>query len=236
MNQQPPPPAGKPPGFIAADAASSTVATANPAPQMQYRPSNQLQMWEDSEASEGSYFQHNTGAVLPQPQQTLKQGTFDYIQPHQGPKPIVKSPWQPVKQLDPTAATHFQNQAKRVAGSYALNDTSDVRTNLGNTAIVMGLLSEMWIINLFFILGGTWIKAFYLGSLQEYDDYQLWNNSCYWKVGLLLPLPYTLVCFFGLTLPFRTPKFLTYEGVKKRRVDNLYILTVTKGDNRDVSF
>ncbi|KAI9362021.1 glycosyl transferase family group 2-domain-containing protein, partial [Zopfochytrium polystomum] len=54
----------------------------------------------------------------------------------------------------------------------------------------------------------------------------------------LLPLPYSLVCFFGLVLPFRTTKFLDYEreGIKKRRVDNLYILTVTKGDNRDAVY
>jgi cellulose synthase/poly-beta-1,6-N-acetylglucosamine synthase-like glycosyltransferase len=36
-----------------------------------------------------------------------------------------------------------------------------------------------------------------------------------------------------LTLPFRTPKFLNYEELEPRRIDNLYILTVTKGDNRE---
>ncbi|KAJ3143224.1 hypothetical protein HK100_000023 [Physocladia obscura] len=118
--------------------------------------------------------------------------------------------------------------------SYA-ND-SGARTNLGNTRVVMALLSELWIVNLAFILGGTYLKSFFLGNLQQYEDYYLWNSSCYWKLGLLLPLPYTLICFFGLVLPFRTPKFLDYSQDKKRRVDNLYILTVTKGDNRDAVY
>ncbi|KAJ3102542.1 hypothetical protein HK100_004345, partial [Physocladia obscura] len=120
--------------------------------------------------------------------------------------------------------------------SYALENESDVRTNLGHTRLVMALLSEMWIVNLAFILTGTWLKSFYLGNIQQYDDYYLWNTSCYWKLGLLFPLPYTLICFFGLVLPFRTPKFLSYEGEKKRRLDNLYILTVTKGDNREAVY
>lgn len=41
------------------------------------------------------------------------------------------------------------------------------------------------------------------------------------------------MCFFGLTLPFRTPRFLYSDDLPKRRLDNLYILTVTKGDNHD---
>ncbi|KAJ3208505.1 hypothetical protein HDU67_006697 [Dinochytrium kinnereticum] len=125
--------------------------------------------------------------------------------------------------------------------SYALVDDPakpQVRTNLGNTKAVMLLLSEMWIFNLIFLLGGTFLMTFYLGQLQGYTDVQLWNIACYWKIGWLLPLPYTLVCFFGLVMPYRTNKFLNFEkeGVKKRRIDNLYILTVTKGNNREAVY
>lgn len=52
----------------------------------------------------------------------------------------------------------------------------------------------------------------------------------------ILPLPYTLICFWGLVMPFRTPKFLYDDTMPKRRVDNLYILTVTKGDNREAVY
>lgn len=47
-----------------------------------------------------------------------------------------------------------------------------------------------------------------------------------------MPLPYTLVCFFGLVLPFRTTKFLYTADLPKRRLDKLYVVTVTRGDNR----
>ncbi|KAJ3135984.1 hypothetical protein HK101_004053 [Irineochytrium annulatum] len=134
--------------------------------------------------------------------------------------------------------------------SYALIDDGKVtpRTNLGNTKVVMALLSEMWVFNLFFILGGTFFATFYLGKIQGYDDIVLWDVACYWKMGAfcrlnfitgwLLPLPYCLICFFGLIMPYRTPKFLNFEkeGVKKRRLDNLYILTVTKGSNPEAVY
>ncbi|ORY35995.1 hypothetical protein BCR33DRAFT_702019 [Rhizoclosmatium globosum] len=125
--------------------------------------------------------------------------------------------------------------------SYAFQKTAgetEERTNIGNTKAVMALLSEMWIINLIFLMGAIYMMTFYLGKLQSYDDYELWNIACYWKIGWLLPLPYTMICLFGLILPYRTPKFLDYarEGIKKRRLDNLYIVTVTKGDNREAVY
>lgn len=98
----------------------------------------------------------------------------------------------------------------------------------------MALLSEMWIINLIIISGGTFLMVFYLP--QGYVDDELWNFTCWWKLAWILPLPYSLMCFFGLVLPFRTPKFLYNDNLPKRRVDNLYILTVTKGDNRDAVY
>ncbi|KAJ3053400.1 hypothetical protein HK097_004376 [Rhizophlyctis rosea] len=120
------------------------------------------------------------------------------------------------------------------AGSYALMDESNKRTNLGNTKLLMTLLSEMWIVHMAFILGGTFCMTFLLP--QGYTDHELWNFTCYWKIGWLLPVPYTFICFFGLALPFRTPKFIYKSDMPKRRVDNLYILTVTKGDNRDAVY
>ncbi|KAL2915914.1 hypothetical protein HK105_204618 [Polyrhizophydium stewartii] len=105
------------------------------------------------------------------------------------------------------------------------------RTNTGNTRVVMDLLSELWIVHIVVILAGTYGMTFYLP--QYYVDDQMWNYGCYWKLGWILPLPYTLICFLGLALPFRTPKHIVRDESTARRVDNLYILTVTKGDNRE---
>lgn len=109
------------------------------------------------------------------------------------------------------------------------------RTNLGNTKLVMGLLADMWIIHLIVILGGTYCMTFI--APQDYTDFELWNVGCWWKIGWLFPLPYTFICFFGLVLPFRTPRFIYNQpGMTKRRLDNLYIVTVTKGDNREAVY
>ncbi|KAI9193277.1 glycosyl transferase family group 2-domain-containing protein [Polychytrium aggregatum] len=121
--------------------------------------------------------------------------------------------------------------------SYASMDDQGVRTNLGHTNLIMAILSELWLVSTIVIVGATYLLTFYNwlpGSVP--DDYQLWNTSCYWKLGLLLPLPYTLICFLGLALPFRTPKFIYNDSLRKRKIDNLYILTVTKGDNRDAVY
>ncbi|RKP01185.1 hypothetical protein CXG81DRAFT_5632, partial [Caulochytrium protostelioides] len=123
--------------------------------------------------------------------------------------------------------------------SYALIDDPNApklpKTNKGNTRHVMALLSEMWIFHMAFILLGTYMMTFY--APQNYLDGVSWNYGCWWKIGWLLPLPYTLICYVGLTLPFRTPKYLYNDPtMPKRRVDNFYILTVTKGDNRDAVY
>jgi hypothetical protein len=94
------------------------------------------------------------------------------------------------------------------------------------TKLIMAMLSEMWIFNLLFIAGGTYLGTFVIP--QGYTDNEIWNVTLYWKMAWILPLPYSLMCFFGLVLPFRTPKFLYDDSLPKRRVDNLYILTVTK--------
>lgn len=73
------------------------------------------------------------------------------------------------------------------ASSYALADQDKGhRTNIGNTKYIMALLSEMWLFNLFFILGGTFLMTFYLP--QFYIDYEMWNTGCYWKLGGSLDL------------------------------------------------
>lgn len=46
--------------------------------------------------------------------------------------------------------------------SFASTDDKGVRTNLGNTKLIMALLSEMWIVNLIFIMGCTFIGVFYI--------------------------------------------------------------------------
>ena len=58
-----------------------------------------------------------------------------------------------------------------------------IRTNKGNTQFIMALLSEMWLFNIFFILGGTFLMTFYLP--QFYIDYEIWNVTCYWKLGMV---------------------------------------------------
>ncbi|KAI8803936.1 glycosyl transferase family group 2-domain-containing protein [Cladochytrium replicatum] len=121
--------------------------------------------------------------------------------------------------------------------SYALDGEDDKkRTNLGNTGLLMALLSEMWIVHIAIIMGGTIGMSFFFPQYNRYSDDELWNITCYWKLGWLLPMPYTLICFFGLALPFRTPKFLYHDDLKKRRCDNLYILTVTRGNNREAVY
>lgn len=117
--------------------------------------------------------------------------------------------------------------------SYA-DDSNSVRTNTGNTRVLMAMLSEMWIVNAIVILGCTYVLNFVIP--QGYSDTVMWNSSCYWKLGWLLPLPYTIICFFGLCLPYRTPKYINFDDTKKRHVSNLYILTVTKGDNREAVY
>ena len=117
------------------------------------------------------------------------------------------------------------------ANSKALQHISSKRTNLGNTTPVFMFLSEAWFLHTSFILGMTYLLTFVVP--QGYVDDQLWNVTCYVKVLWLVPIPYTLVCFIGLMLPLRTPKCVTRDLYSARRVDNLYILTVTKGDNRD---
>ncbi|KAI8616200.1 glycosyl transferase family group 2-domain-containing protein [Chytriomyces sp. MP71] len=142
--------------------------------------------------------------------------------------------------LAPTDLAHAHTPSTASYAQLVPSSTAnpELRTNSGNTRVVMALLSELWIFNLLVVFAGTWFKTFWLGQYLGVQDYELWNPGCWWKIGLLFPLPYTIVCFFGICLPFRTPKFLNYEaeGIKKRRLDNLYILTVTKGDNREAVY
>ncbi|KAJ3297131.1 hypothetical protein HK104_000845 [Borealophlyctis nickersoniae] len=137
------------------------------------------------------------------------------------------------KELD---ATHIHVVDPSGGLSYALVDdgANTPKTNTGKTKLIMALLAEMWIIHIIVIVGGTFLWSFFVP--QFYVDDQIWNYTCWWKIGWLFPLPYTFICFIGLVLPFRTPKFIYDSARPKRRVDNLYILTVTKGDNREAVY
>ncbi|KAI8819193.1 glycosyl transferase family group 2-domain-containing protein [Fimicolochytrium jonesii] len=107
------------------------------------------------------------------------------------------------------------------------------RTNKGRTTLVMRLMSWGWIFHFVVILGTTYVLSFVIP--QGYVTDQVWNKGCYWKMGWLLPIPYTFICFLGLILPLHNapaPKKATATE-QPRRVDNLYILTVTKGDNKE---
>ena len=115
--------------------------------------------------------------------------------------------------------------------SVALQNLGEERTNLGNTTPVFHLLSEAWFFHSLAILSLTYCLTFVVP--QGYSDSELWNDTCWIKLGWLVPIPYTLICFFGLALPLKTNKFVKRDPSDQRRVDNLYILTVTKGDNRD---
>jgi hypothetical protein len=115
--------------------------------------------------------------------------------------------------------------------SVALRAPEPSRTNLGNTNLVFHILAEAWWFHTACILSFTYILTFVVP--QGYNDTEMWNHTCWLKLGWLVPIPYTLICFFGLALPLRTPKFVTRDRQKARRVDNLYILTVTKGENKE---
>ncbi|KAJ3101477.1 hypothetical protein HDU96_009971 [Phlyctochytrium bullatum] len=217
-----------------ASEASNVGFEYNPnAPQQQQQPYQQRPPFTQQPPPPGAY------AVPPVPPHILAQ------QQQQVPA-VVPAPAAASVPPPPPAAANATDEKDAHPNvpsmSYALVDDPagkpQVRTNLGNTRAVMLLLSEMWIVNLMFLLGGTFLMTFYLGKLQDYTDTDLWNIGCYWKIGWLLPLPYTIICFFGLVIPYRTNKFLNFEkeGVKKRRVDNLYILTVTKGNNREAVY
>lgn len=71
--------------------------------------------------------------------------------------------------------------------SYALIDTPEdahrVKTNTGNTKLVMALLSEMWIVHLSFIMGALYIMTFVVQ--QGYTDSQLWTDNTWYKVNSL---------------------------------------------------
>ena len=130
-------------------------------------------------------------------------------------------------------AIHQQDGSKKHSRSAALSGLAPdaKRTNLGNTGPVFHFLAEAWWLHTAFILSLTYCLTFVVP--QGYNDYEMWNETCWLKLGWLVPIPYTLICFFGLALPLRTPKFVTRDASKARRVDNLYILTVTKGDNKE---
>ncbi|KAJ3122192.1 hypothetical protein HK098_003070 [Nowakowskiella sp. JEL0407] len=119
--------------------------------------------------------------------------------------------------------------------SYAFDAPDDAtkRTNKGNTRAVMTMLADMWLIHMIVIFGLVYVQTF---MLWNYDDELLWNWTCYYKLGWLLPTPYTIICLFGLIMPYRTPRFLYHDKLAKRRCDNLYILTVTRGNNREAVY
>ena len=74
---------------------------------------------------------------------------------------------------------------------------------------------------------------------QFYIDDEMWNLGCWWKIGYLLPLPYTIVCFIGLILPFPVPRKadpVMERMFKTREVDNLYIVIVTRGSNKEAVY
>ena len=75
--------------------------------------------------------------------------------------------------------------------SYALTEDKGVRTKKGNTVFIMGLMSEMWLFNMFFILGGTFIMTFYIP--QFYVDDVLWNKGCWWKICIFLLYVYLIL-------------------------------------------
>jgi hypothetical protein len=67
--------------------------------------------------------------------------------------------------------------------SFAEMTKTDTRTNLGNTKLVMNLLSEMWLLHIIVILGCTYAMTFVYQ--QGYTDEEMWNYTCWWKLGIL---------------------------------------------------
>lgn len=187
---------------------------------------NGLQDWDDAASESTGTFYEDT------PETRAGPAASGILGPNQ-PRVAAQKPY-PLQQSEQDGSTPPVSNPNVPARSYALGDDAGIRTNTGNTKFLIAVLSEWWIFSLIFIVGGTYL--FHFKMPQDYVDNVLWNYSCYWKIGWILPFPYTIICFFGLILPFRTPKFLYSDSLPKRRVDNLYILTVTKGDNREAVY
>ncbi|KAJ3125513.1 hypothetical protein HK098_000200 [Nowakowskiella sp. JEL0407] len=191
---------------------------------------NKPGVWSDSASDSSVNMEDRPG------QQYKNQGqAYQPYNPATGPR-------QPPQQQAYRKPTEKSEDGKKVmpnvpSRSYALDgeDDKSKRTNRGNTKALMALIAEMWIFHIAIILGSTYWMVFY-NPINFYTDTELWNASCYWKLVFLLPMPYTIVCLFGLALPFRTPKFLYHDKLKKRRCDNFYILTVTRGNNREAVY
>jgi hypothetical protein len=102
----------------------------------------------------------------------------------------------PFTRAGPAGPRHRTKNPNVPERSYALQDDKGVRTNLGNTSFVMALLSEMWIINVVAICGGVYAMTFLTPDwFNGYTDSELWNPSCYWKLG---------TGFFDRSLDFTT--------------------------------
>ncbi|KAI9006188.1 glycosyl transferase family group 2-domain-containing protein [Gaertneriomyces semiglobifer] len=132
----------------------------------------------------------------------------------------------------PVAPSPAKGKAPQIPGLEAGEDPLDpnnVRSR--RTRILIGMLSYAWIFHFAIIGGMTYVLGYLIP--QNYLDGVVWNTGCWWKIGWLLPLPYTLMCFIGLALPLPNPKYKNVDKKDARRIDNLYILTVTKGDNRE---
>jgi hypothetical protein len=86
--------------------------------------------------------------------------------------------------------------------TYATDDKKSARTNLGNTSLVMAILSEMWVLNIIFVLGGTYCWNFLLPPVwTNYTDLEFWNNSCWWKIRISFinsSLAFTFAIYFNL--------------------------------------
>jgi hypothetical protein len=85
--------------------------------------------------------------------------------------------------------------------SFAEFSQNELRTNLGKTKLIMNMLSEMWIIHTIAILGSTYYLTFY-GWSGGYSDDEIWNYSCWWKIGIttlvILRLDFTTSIYYHL--------------------------------------
>lgn len=105
------------------------------------------------------------------------------------------------------------------------------------TSLTMFLITHGWFVHLAIIMTLSYVMTFYIP--QFYIDDEMWNTSCWWKLGWFLPLPYTIVCFVGLIMPMATmPKYdeIDERELKQREVDNLYICIVTRGSNKEAVY
>lgn len=101
------------------------------------------------------------------------------------------------------------------------------------TRQIMRYLEHAWIVNTILIFGTLYLLTFVLK--RGYTDLDATDFTFTWAIAWIIPLPLAFMNFLGLITPFRINRYKSEKKKKKRarKLDNLYIVVVTRGDNKD---